>query len=248
MMYSNNFVAAIKVNGKILREHANNVYLPFGSEYSILLKNLSNKKALVNIMIDGVEAVSNIIVNANSNVELERFIRKNDNLNVGNKFKFIEKTAEISEYRNDRVEDGIIEIIYSFEASKPMILNEPYYPVYDYNHNRLYRSYPMCGTPQHLNATCQTQTTANTIETMSMNNTMLNESGITVEGSKSNQKICESYIGELESVSNKIVFSLRGNVNETIEVKTKIECKTCGKKNDSKYKFCPNCGTSLIKY
>ena len=40
MMYNNKLVAAIKSNGKVLREFGEEVYIPFGSEYSILIKNL----------------------------------------------------------------------------------------------------------------------------------------------------------------------------------------------------------------
>ena len=38
MMYANKLVASLKANGKILREFKDNVYIPFGSEYSFLLK------------------------------------------------------------------------------------------------------------------------------------------------------------------------------------------------------------------
>ena len=41
MMYHKKLVASIRTNGKILREFKDTVYLPFGSEYSILLKNLN---------------------------------------------------------------------------------------------------------------------------------------------------------------------------------------------------------------
>jgi len=37
MMYSNQFVVSIKCNNNIMRENKDVVYLPFGSEYSILL-------------------------------------------------------------------------------------------------------------------------------------------------------------------------------------------------------------------
>ena len=48
MMYESKLAAAIKVNGKVLREfNKDTVYIPFGSEYSILLKNLNTKRAIV---------------------------------------------------------------------------------------------------------------------------------------------------------------------------------------------------------
>ena len=58
MVYQDKFVVSVKVNGKVLREHdKDHVYLPFGSEYSILLKNLESRKALVTINIDGKNAL-----------------------------------------------------------------------------------------------------------------------------------------------------------------------------------------------
>lgn len=41
MVYSNQLVAAVKCKGKIMREKKGNIFLPFGSEYSILIKNLT---------------------------------------------------------------------------------------------------------------------------------------------------------------------------------------------------------------
>ena len=54
-MYNNQLVASLKANGKILREFKDTVYIPFGSEYSFLLKNLNTTRALVNVFIDGEE-------------------------------------------------------------------------------------------------------------------------------------------------------------------------------------------------
>jgi hypothetical protein len=35
MMYSNKLAVAIKANGKVLREFKDEVYIPFGQEYSL---------------------------------------------------------------------------------------------------------------------------------------------------------------------------------------------------------------------
>jgi len=44
MVYQQKLVAAIKYNGKILRELDNNtVYLPFLAEYQIIVKNLETR-------------------------------------------------------------------------------------------------------------------------------------------------------------------------------------------------------------
>ena len=75
MTYKKNFVAAIKVNGKVLRESSDRVELPFGSEYSILLKNLDSVRMQARITIDGVDAVDWVVINPNSSVEIERFLK-----------------------------------------------------------------------------------------------------------------------------------------------------------------------------
>ena len=65
-----------KCSGRVLRElEDNTVMLPFGSEYSVLLKNLSNKRALVKIQIDGKNVSEHgVIVDANEEVEIERYV------------------------------------------------------------------------------------------------------------------------------------------------------------------------------
>jgi hypothetical protein len=54
----------------------NVVYLPFGSEYSIYIKNLSSKKAVATITVDGQDVLNGdgIIINGNDTSELEGFI------------------------------------------------------------------------------------------------------------------------------------------------------------------------------
>ena len=94
-MYNSKLVASIKANGKVLREFKDTVYIPFGSEYSILLKNLNTVRALINIYIDGDNVVpGGLVLNAGQEIDLQRAIR-NGNMNEGNRFKFIERTSNI---------------------------------------------------------------------------------------------------------------------------------------------------------
>ena len=56
MMYNNKLAVAIKSAGKVLREfNKDEVYVPFGNEYSIFVKNMNSVRALVKVSIDGVD-------------------------------------------------------------------------------------------------------------------------------------------------------------------------------------------------
>jgi hypothetical protein len=122
MMYSNKLVASLKANGKILREFKDTVYLPFGVEYSFLLKNLHTQRALVNIFIDGENIVEGgLVLDPNREVNLERYV-KNGNLTEGNRFKFIERTQAVEDGpRGIKLEDGLIRIEFQYEQPRPVI-------------------------------------------------------------------------------------------------------------------------------
>ena len=117
-MYNKNFVVAVKVGGKVLREVEDLVYLPFGAEYTILLKNTSTLKVKAKVSIDGQDATEDVhlVIYPGESTEVKRFIRKG-NLEVGNAFKFIEKTAQIEAFRGNKAEDGLITVEYEFEKA-----------------------------------------------------------------------------------------------------------------------------------
>ena len=118
-MYHNKLAAAIKVSGKILREFKDTVYVPFGSEYTILLKNINTVRALVNVYIDNDNVVpGGLVLNAGQECDLARAIR-NGNMSEGNKFKFIERTGGVEAHRGIKLEDGIIRVEYQFEKVIP---------------------------------------------------------------------------------------------------------------------------------
>jgi len=123
MMYQNKFVVAIKSGGKILREAKDLVALPFGSEFSVLVKNLNSRRAKFTLHIDGQDVLGGqeIIVDANNEVEMKRFIR-NGNMNEGNAFKFIERTAAIEDGpRGIKMDDGVVRVEFWFEQEAPVV-------------------------------------------------------------------------------------------------------------------------------
>lgn len=113
MMYNQKLVTCLKSNGKILREFKDTVYVPFGSEYSILVKNLNSVRAIVHIEIDGKQVCEEgLVIDANKELEVERFIT---DLNKGNKFKFIERTGSVEQHRGVKMDDGLIRVSFQFE-------------------------------------------------------------------------------------------------------------------------------------
>ena len=121
-MYQSKLVASLKANGKILREFKDTVYIPFGSEYSILIKNLNTARACVNIFLDGENVVpGGLVINPSQEIDLERWI-KNGNLSEGNRFKFIERTSAIENGpRGIKLEDGLVRIEFQYEQPRTVV-------------------------------------------------------------------------------------------------------------------------------
>ena len=168
-MYQSKLVASLKANGKILREFKDTVYIPFGSEYSILIKNLNSVRACVNIFLDGENVVpGGLVVDPGRTVDLERWV-KNGNLSEGNKFKFIERTAAIEDGpRGIKLEDGLVRIEFQFEKPRPVIQPRwvPGHYEYDqWNKSPTWNStsnniYPMGSTSQYKGVTDKFTVTA----------------------------------------------------------------------------------------
>jgi len=250
-MYSNNFVCAVKSGGKVLREEGHVVYLPFGSHYSLLLKNLSSRRASVKIQIDGNDALfgKSLVVSANSSVELERYVNSCDN---GPKFKFIQKTKELRDCRSDRIDDGLIVVKYAFEkppVSVPVTYSQQScfinYPVY-YPVTLPVYSTGSPNTTGSIIVMCSNGSGSSTNCTLSSNC-----SGITVPGEDSDQKFINGYIGELELCQHTIVIQLSGYygdkpLEKPITVKEKKKCIVCDKETDFVNNFCPYCGYRLV--
>lgn len=268
MVYQNKFVVSVKANGKILREDDDVVYLPFGSEYTILIKNLNSKRAKVNIDIDGQEVVHDLVVNANSDVEVERFLK--GNMNTGHKLKFIEKTQQISDHRGDRIDDGIIRVEYAFEKNKPyMDWNFPIQPM-----TKTYRTknvvsnkYLSYDNSSARGITHDSHVIGNSYNSFAPSNhsgeityqanvNHVSDEGITVEGSQSFQKFVSVRDFQTDA-SEVITLKLKGaviqeekivEVTKPVTVKTKRTCHTCGTKNKWGSKFCSECGTALTEF
>lgn len=269
MMYNNKLAIAIKTNGKVLREFGDEVRLPFGSEFSIFVKNMNTVRALVSIEIDGndVGDGTNFVVNPDDSLDIERFLL-NGNLKEGNRFKFIERTRNIEKHRGIGVEDGLIRVEFKYEVP---VTSWTVYTHYEYNDpwrkpqtpwNK--PRYPLTGDSTFFcDGTSYTYTAgavqANSCGEVSLNSANLNhvkeeqsnDAGITVPGSVSDQKFrtVSSFLTEAET--HVIVLKLLGQTKDNVQVtkpvtvKMRPRCVTCGRRNKATAKFCTECGTSL---
>jgi hypothetical protein len=249
MMFSEKLCAAIKSNGKILREFKDTVMIPFGSEYSVYLKNLNTVRALVNITIDGTDvAPGGLVLNGNQTLDLERFI-KNGNLSEGNKFKFIERTANIEQHRGIGVEDGLIRVEYEFERIVPLTnwYDNTWHP------HKIYGGGTLRGVSGAMNSSFSASAIGATVTTQSLG-TPINDTGITVPGSHSDQKFAVASWFPTDGIKHAMVIRLLGETEEgrkiyqPVTVKHKPRCVTCNKQNRASAKFCAECGTALEIY
>lgn len=242
MMFQSNFVCAVKVNGKILRETSNLVTLPFGSEYTILLKNLNSRRAMVKVSVDGKDATegTRLIIAPNATLELERFIR-NNNLLSGNRFKFIERTAAIEAHRGIGEDDGLIRAEFWAEKEAQETIEtiirrryiddyEPWYPPYPrpWKRPRAWWSggirfmssnsaprrptFSAQGSTRKMSARASRSIGPTRSRGQSMPTMDFNDSGITVPGSASSQQFYNASGFPLESNSHVIVLNLRGEI------------------------------------
>jgi hypothetical protein len=281
MMYNQKLVASIRANGKILREFKDTVYIPFGSEYSIVLKNLNTVRAIVNITLDGTDVCpGGLVLMAGQTIDLERWI-KNGNLSAGNKFKFIERTAQIEAHKGIGLEDGIINISYQFEQPQLRATT-----IWDHNtgHWEKEEKWKYVRDTQIMRGLSNTLGSAsggwlsasgastniagslggsaasfasvqpavlNSVNVAQAQNVSLNDAGITVAGSKSDQKFATASWFPVLPEKHSIVLKLLGEtpdnkpVLQPVTVKAKPKCETCGKLNKANAKFCSACGTAL---
>lgn len=265
-MYKDNFVIAVKADGKILREQKDVVVLPFGSEYALRLKNLSWVRAIINVFLDGENATPDgLVINAQQTVDLERFIR-NGNLEQGNRFKFIERTAAVEEGRGVKAEDGLIRVEVKFEKPYAWFPTQ-YVWNWGWDHGTTYTcenrgGFLRANSVIHSSSGFlgDANSGSNFVSASSMNGSpqptqnaqcnVLNEAGITVPGSVSDQKFSQVSEFSTESETHTLILRLVGrlqnkSVRKAVTVESKPVCVTCRKANKATSNYCSRCGTSL---
>jgi len=261
MVFKDNFVAVVVCGGRILRELDGAVTLPFGSDYSLKLKNMESRKALVDVSIDGDDVLNGnrIVMSPNSDMTLDGFM---DGQDVRNRFRFINKTKEIVDHKGDKIDDGIIRIEYRFEKRAAEIVYDYHYigdhraPIvrYDYRPwfgiDRISTSSP----PLMRDSTCKYSSgQMDSAVDVSFTSIPTADEGITVRGGDANQHFQRGHIGDTETNSHVMTIKLRGTtdsgavIEEAVTVQTKLKCANCGKASKSSQKYCDRCGTRLIR-
>lgn len=275
MTYKDHFVVEVKCNGKILRVKDGSVYLPFGSEYSLLLKNLNTRRAAIKVSIDGQDALDHhrLILDPNDTTELMGFMQGNV---ARNAFRFIQKTEQIQEYRGDKIGDGLVRVEFAFEKPKPEFITKtvihevhkypkPSFPYFWYDHSSPSWTYTYGSTTRNIGSAkgmssggASGQSVGevynncyNVVNTEELSYKPNQDEGITVKGSEVYQAFNYTSIGELEQ-AEVIIIQLKGSgdtgvmVEKPITVHSKLVCNMCGTSSPSNNKYCPNCGTYLL--
>jgi hypothetical protein len=203
------------------------------------------------------------IIPGNCSRELEGFLK---GLKATHKFRFIKKTKEISRFRGDRIDDGIIRVEFWYEQAAqltPWVIHSlmPDYSsrrddVLDSIRNGDTTIYGTGGlssqTTYTTNFCCHTNTSS--IKSSLNVSTPRSDEGITVKGSQADQQFNYGSVGALESKSSVIIIRLKGEterngrirpVKKIVANRTRIQCPICGRKWRSHLKFCGNCSTAL---
>jgi hypothetical protein len=246
MSHSNGYVLAIKdQNRKVLREIAGKVYLPFHSEYSLLIKNNNPFRACCSVRIDGTDVMgTELILNAFSSTDLERFLVNGD-MQQGNRFKFV----PLSDGRvqdPSSPENGLIEVKFWKEIQRPIYLNYPIIETWPKSYQPTIYSTPSGWTSacNNLTYTCSAMRDMGDLKCANT----ASQAGATVEGSVSHQSFTTTSFEGKDGEATVIRLQLMSRTEPITVEKTKhIYCVECGKSNPYNNKFCGRCGTRLQK-
>lgn len=262
-MFKENLVVAVKAHNKYLKDIGNQVFLPFGTEYSLFFRNKDTRRVLVGpVMVDGKDVLNGtkVILSGDSEWNLEGGGKAFDpTQNKNYRFKFIEKTEKISEHRGDDPSDGLVSVTFQYEISSVVIKTFEHISHRDSSLSRRVNLDDMiiggcAGTGEATNALYSMHMCDNSAmssASIPKTNFALQKSGMTTQGSSFDQSYSEGRAGKLERNKHVLTFGLYGqmsngeDVKEVVTPKTKLTCVTCGTENPLSGKFCNECGTNL---
>jgi len=265
-MYSNGFAFAIKCCGRplseFIHEGGNAVYLPFGSDFELFLKNKHSKRAVVEMLVNGSKVYENgdLIIPGKSQITIEAFQPSQKRLRF-------DREGCIGDYSPGDRDNGLVEISFRLEEHMPFytttnrwdwfppqeIHHHQWHEKYDYYYPTIFTgndtsyhcfssnlsgehvSQPQVkGRGMSIGGSCKISTTAAPSFTSPAPSIDL-EKGVVVEGSHSNQSTEEVSVGPLCSSSTTFRIRLLGN-KEGETIKKAVTTK------DTRYKHCSSCG------
>lgn len=259
-MFKQNTVISIRVGKNFLPDNDSIIKIPFGSEYSILIKNLNNSPINVRMFIDGIQngQEKGFVIKEKDSLELNSFFISN------NAFKFINKSKELNERRNENIEDSLIRFevdilkenknnisLKDFNdlIKKTKINPNPYEK--EKSHEKPWE-FPKVNLNEHPFLPERKNILGgnyNPYEQVFCTNSVVNYSneGITVPGNKVEQQEINNFIESnyIKESSFCFIFKLEGIVESLDLKKEKKSCTVCGKSYKSKFNYCPIDGSYL---
>ncbi len=255
-MEQKTLLAKIATNKSLLKEYNYNsnrvVYLNDNTEFQIQLFNPFTYTIGAEILLNGKNLNNYIVIKPGERIWLERYFDSN------NKFIFetyeVENTAEV---KNAIRNNGLVEV--RFYKEKEVINNWNYNNIYYTNNNyditatALSKNYDTTTTRLSMNLpqpdpitlfSCECST--GSVQSLNLGNNTI-ETGRIGKGNYSNQKFSnvnidfENYWFIKEQIQ--ILPASRKQINNN-DLK-KIYCHECGRKLNTKYKYCPYCGTKI---
>ncbi len=257
-MFSNDFVVSILKDGTIIQDNkAGIVTLPFGSEYSIRLRNKNSRRALARVYIDEENVTENgIILPANSYVDLER------PTNNPNCFKFVSIKSDDAANAGKRSQtdgrNGVVRVEWQLEKEIKWVYPSNPWPIYTENPWKKYHTEPtwtctqygpaQSGAPSSFmmgfNSCEREEKTSRGIHSAEKSARKKLSEGCTVEGSASDQTFTYGNI-QVEGPITTIRLILQGYICKEGTQKG-LYCESCGAKAKSKSaKFCYVCGKRI---
>lgn len=276
-MHMSNFIVVAKDEfGRVLRETRNKeVYLPFHSHFSLLLKNNNWRRAACTVKIDGTDVLGGreLIVGANGFLDLERFLIDGD-LKKGNKFKFVPAShGDVADPTSP--ENGLVEVEFWLES----------FPTTTWTYDGTGYTYPATPTTSFPRFTADHFTHTN-LRSCGMGSGKLTGSSNTSAGNAGSLNYMSTVLGSTQQFASTVipnsVFQVANvsNVGATVEgasssqkftdtyfgtkeypstviklwlrgapeavaVNTVLYCSSCGKKVRHNDTFCSKCGNKL---
>lgn len=267
-MHVNKVSLAILVDDKALYEKDGKVFIPYGTNYKVLIKNNNPFDIIANISLDTNFSNDSFLIKAKSKRIVKGF--SHDDKFYG--FRFVESMKEIETKRMSELLNGTISI--SLFENKPNDLlglrindNKPFESTKINPFNPLIPMFPDHSNPPNkfsfdkndVDFYQNTKKDDSFSKGDSINKILLNSDSLSFEKSKGvnvfGEPVDEN--ANVERYSNinllgSVFYTFLGEDNNSntiikpVFAKDNIECTACGSKSKPKDKYCSKCGSFIV--